>query len=202
MLNTERITSNCINSLPLAWIACPQENHGAGIIIAPITEEQEKELDSNNMIVLRDQYSRTFIATPKNSYAYGKLNLSPKSEDINKILKAQLFRGFYINIVCFTDYDYDSHTVTSDVPGGRWYETDNVENYLPFLHGKIGNPERVVIFKINFDILSSKRNKNNNRTAKHKHNVSSKDYYKSYSKQKTELKRKAKVSNLRFTIKK
>ena len=202
MLNTERITSNCINSLPLAWIACPQENHGAGIIMAPISEEQEKELDSENMIVLRDQYSRTFIATPKNSYAYGKLNLSPKSEDINKIVKAQLFKGFYINIVCFTDYDYNSHTVTSDVPGGRWYETDNVENYLPFLHGKIGKPERVVIFRIDFDVLSAKRNRNNNRTANNKHKVSSKDYYKSYSKRKTELKRKAKVSNLQFTIKK
>lgn len=202
MLNTKRITSNCINCLPITWIACPQDNYGAGIIMAPITEEQEKSLDREEIIVLEDQYNRTFIVTPKNCYAYGKLDLSPRSEDINKIIKARLFKGFYINIVCLTNYDYDSHTVISDVPGGRWYETDNVENYLPFLHGKIGKPERVVIFRKDFDILSSKKKKNNNRIANHKHYVSSKDYYKSYSKKKTELKRKAKVSNLQFKIKK
>lgn len=202
MLNTKRITSNCINSLPLVWIACPKENHGGGIVMAPITEEQEKTLDNEDIIVIEDQYNRKFLVTPKNAYAYGKLNLSPKSEDINKLVKAQLFRGFYVNIICFTDYDYDSHTVTSDVPGGRWYETDNVETYLPFLHGKIGKPERVVIFRVDFDILSSKKHKSNNRAANQKHYISSRDYYKSYSKRKTELKRKAKVSNLQFTIKK
>lgn len=200
--NSFEITTKCIDCLPLVYIAYPSENHGFGVIMAPITEEQEKQLSENNYITITDQFNRTFIINDKTCYAYGTIDLSPRSNNIAKIAKSGWFDSLYVNIFVFTRYDYDTHTVTSDVAGGRWYETDNVENYLPFLHGKIGKPERVVIFRKDFDILSSKKKKNNNRTANHKHYVSSKDYYKSYSKRKTELKRKAKVSNLQFTIKK
>lgn len=205
MLNEENeyeITSKCIDCLPLVYIACPQDNYGTAIMMAPITKEQEDSLDNGDIVVVSDQFDRKFIINPKSCYAYGKLNLSPKSDDIRKLAKANLFYNMHINICVLNVYDYDTHTVTSDVEGGRWYETDNIETYLPFLHGKLGKPERVAIFRKDFDTLSNKRKKNTNKIANHKHYLYSKDYYKSYSKRKTELKRKAKVSNLQFKIKK
>ena len=108
-----------------------------------------------------------------------------------------------LNVIVFTRYDYNTHTVTSDVAGGRWYETNNVENYLPFLYAKIGKPERVVIFRCDTDIFSSrKKHKNRNTVKDHKHYLAAKDYYTSYHKNKTIAKRKAKVSSLQFKIKK
>ena len=201
--NNRQITTNCISCLPLVWIVCPKENHGVGAIMAPITEEQEKDLDNGGSIIIKDQFDKTYLVEPKFCYAYGKLDLSPKSDDLQKIVKADWFKNLYVNIIVFTKYDYDSHTVTSDIEGGRWYETNNIDNYLPFLYGKIGKPERVVIFRKDFDsIIFKNRKKNTNKQANRKHYLNSKDYYQSYTKRKTELKRKAKVSNLQFTIKK
>lgn len=206
MLNKENnnlFTTDCISCLPLVWIACPKENHGTAVIMTSITEEQEQELDNDVSIVVEDQFDRTFIVNPKFCYAYGKLDLSPNSADVHKIADNNLFSGLYISINMLTRYDYESHTVTSDVKGGRWYETQNPELFLPFLHGQLGKPERVVIFRRDFDIIANrKRSTNSNRQANHIHYHKCKDYYKEYNRKKLVEKRKAKVSSLQFKIKK
>ena len=151
--NSNRITTKCIDCLPLVYIACPQDNGGVKVIMAPITEEQEEKLNNEDYIIIRDQYDKTFLVDDKKCYAYGTLNLSPKSEDIRKIKDANWFKNLYVNIIAVNDYDFETNTVTSDVEGGRWYETDNVETYLPFLYAKIGKPERVVIFRDETDVF-------------------------------------------------
>lgn len=198
---TYNYTFDCINCLPLCFIAYPQDNYGNSIIIAPITETDEADLDEGNSIIIKDQHNRTFLVDSKSAYVYGALNLHPKSDDIHKIVKANLFNNIYVTVDVPSNYDYESHTVTSTFDKIKWYDTDNPELYLPFLHGKLGKPERVVIFRYSFNTTTIKRktlSKKENRA----HYLSSKDYYTSYSKRKTELKRKAKVNSLTFTIKK
>lgn len=207
MLNNEEtikeITSKCIDCLPLVYLVHPQENNGVKVIMAAINEEQEELLDNEEFIELKDQFGKSFNVNPKSCYAYGKLDLSPKSDDIDKISKANWFRNLYVNIFVFTKYDYNTHTVTSDVEGGRWYETNNIETYLPFLYGKIGKPERVVIFREEMDIFELKRQISIKRSRLYRSNRDNpKRYSQTYSKHKTEIKRKNKVSNLHFTIKK
>lgn len=191
-------TFNCINCLPLVYIACPNENRGVGVIMAPITEEQETKLNEDDCIIITDQYNRSFKVYAKNTYVYGTLDLSPNSDDICTIAKSNLFLYLYVNIIVFSNYDYYTHSVTSNVNGCKWYETDNINTYLPFLYGKIGKPERVVIFRIdcNKQIKRKRTSKEN-----HKHYLSSKKYYTDYYRNKTIAKRKNKVSNLKFSIK-
>lgn len=204
MLNKEnKITTKCIDCLSLVYIAYTQENYGTSVVMAPITEEQENDLDNEKSIIITNDSNKSFVFDSKACYAYGKLDLSPNSEDIKTIANANWFKNLYINITLFTKYDYNNHVVVSDVIGGRWYETDNIEQYLPFLHAKLGKPERVVIFKDELDLLALRRkNKDKNSKSNRKHYVACKDYYQTYNKNKSQLKRKNRISNLKFTIKK
>ena len=204
MLNEgNKIVSKCIDCLPLVYIACPQENGGARVIMAPITAEQEEQLNNEDYIIIKDQFGQSFVVTDNKCYAYGELDLSPKSDNIRKIAKSNWFKNLYVNIIMLSEYDYETNTVTSDVEGGRWYETDNVETYLPFLHAKIGKPERVVIFRDDLDTLGfKKKHKTNANKVSNKYKSASKEYVRQYNRNKTIAKRKAKVSTLQFKIKK
>lgn len=204
MLNEEnKIVSKCIDCLPLVYIACPQENGGTRVIMAPITAEQEEQLNNEDYIVIKDQFGQPFVVTDNKCYAYGELDLSPKSDNIRKIAKSNWFKNLYVNIIMLSEYDYETNTVTSDVEGGRWYETDNVEIYLPFLHAKIGKPERVVIFRDDLDILGfRKKKKASANKVSNKYKNASKEYVRQYNRNKTIAKRKARVSTLQFKIKK
>lgn len=204
MLNERnKIVSKCIDCLPLVYIACPQENSGARVIMAPITAEQEEQLNNEDYIIIKDQFGQSFVVTDNKCYAYGELDLSPRSDNIKKIAKSNWFKNLYVNIIMLSEYDYETNTVISDVEGGRWYETDNVETYLPFLHAKIGKPERVVIFRDDLDVLGfRKKHKTSSNKIPNKYKNASKEYVRQYNRNKTIAKRKAKVSSLRFTIKK
>lgn len=204
MLNEEnKIVSKCIDCLPLVYIACPQENGGARVIMAPITAEQEEQLNNEDYIIIKDQFGQSFVVTDNKCYAYGELDLSPKSDNIRKIAKSNWFKNLYVNIIMLSEYDYETNTVTSDVEGGRWYETDNVETYLPFLHAKIGKPERVVIFRDDLDTLGfKKKRKTSANKVSNKYKSASKEYVRQYNRNKTIAKRKARVSTLQFKIKK
>lgn len=204
MLNEgNKIVSKCIDCLPLVYIACPQENGGARVIMAPITAEQEEQLNNEDYIIIKDQFGQSFVVTDNKCYAYGELDLSPKSDNIKKIGKSNWFKNLYINIIMLSEYDYETNTVTSDVEGGRWYETDNVETYLPFLYAKIGKPERVVIFRDDLDVLGfRKKKKTSANKVSNKYKSASKEYVRQYNRNKTIAKRKARVSILQFKIKK
>lgn len=204
MLNEgNKIVSKCIDCLPLVYIACPQENGGARVIMAPITAEQEEQLNNEDYIIIKDQFGQSFVVTDNKCYAYGELDLSPKSDNIRKIAKSNWFKNLYVNIIMLSEYDYETNTVTSDVEGGRWYETDNVETYLPFLHAKIGKPKRVVIFRDDLDTLGfKKKHKTNANKVSNKYKSASKEYVRQYNRNKTIAKRKARVSTLQFKIKK
>lgn len=204
MLNEgNKIVSKCIDCLPLVYIACPQENGGARVIMAPITAEQEEQLNNEDYIIIKDQFEQSFVVTDNKCYAYGELDLSPKSDNIRKIAESNWFKNLYVNIIMLSEYDYETNTVTSDVEGGRWYETDNVETYLPFLHAKIGKPERVVIFRDDLDTLGfKKKRKTSANKVSNKYKSASKEYVRQYNRNKTIVKRKARVSTLQFKIKK
>lgn len=204
MLNEgNKIVSKCIDCLPLVYIACPQENGGARVIMAPITAEQEEQLNNEDYIIIKDQFGQSFVVTDNKCYAYGELDLSPKSDNIRKIAESNWFKNLYINIIMLSEYDYETNTVTSDVEGGRWYETDNVETYLPFLHAKIGKPERVVIFRDDLDTLGfKKKRKTSANKVSNKYKSASNEYVRQYNRNKTIAKRKARVSTLQFKIKK
>lgn len=205
MSNTEKIhkyTINCINSLPVVFIARPNENNGVQVVMIGITKEQETKLINNENIIIETDRG-VFNIIPDLCYVYGNLNLSPDSSDIETLRKGKIFNDLIINIAVpsKSEYDYKTHSITSNKQTGTWYNTHYVEDYLPYLHGCIGKPERIVIFKEYLNSLIAnkiKRERNIKNSRKYRENKT--DY--SYYREKTIAKRKAKVSSLKFKIKK
>lgn len=203
MLNTEKeirkYTTNCISCLPVVYIVRPNENNGTQVVMIGITEEQEKQLDNNKIVTINTDRG-CFTIDPKFCYAYGDLDLSPNSDDINKIAKANWFENFLVNIHVVSTYDYNTHTVTSDIRGGRWFDTYDIKVYLPYLYGCIGKPKRVAIFKEYLNslmALKAKREAKRLNNKKYRENKTNNIY----NKKRTIAKRKAKVSSLKFTLK-
>lgn len=203
MSNTEKIhkyTTNCINCLPVVFIARPNENNGVQIVMIGISEEQEKKLINNENVVIETDRG-TFNISPDFCYAYGEIDLSPNSPDIIKLYEGNPFDNLNIRISVPAEYEYENHCIISSTRGGTWYNTSNIKDYLPYLHGCIGKPKRIAIFKECLNALIAKklererRNRNNKIYREHKS-----DY--NYNKEKTIAKRKAKVSSLKFKIKK
>lgn len=208
MLNTEeevkKYVTNCINCLPVVFIARPSENSGIQVVMLPITKEQEEQLDNGESLLIETDRG-TFNVNPDLCYAYGKFDLSPNSNDILTMYKANWFSSLEIKHSIISDYDYEQHCGISDRRGGRWYNTSNLKDYLPYLHGCLGKPERIVIFKEYLNSVIQRNVKRKARIkAKQKSETSSQssDYRKEQNKAKTEAKRKAKVSGLKFNIKK
>ena len=199
--NCLKYTTNCSSNHPYAFIVRPLDtnNKDLRIMLMEITEEQENELDNNKSISI-EKGSYKFNIEPDMCYAYGKLDLSPNSKDIENIYKANWFSNFDINIFIPSEYNYEDNSVTSDIKGGRVYGTSNVKKYLPFLYASINQPDRVVLFKEYLNIEDVRKNKikakKDNYYKKPKSN-----YNKEKNKEKIESKRRAKISNLKFTIK-
>lgn len=199
--NCLKYTTNCSSNHPYAFIVRPLDtnNKDLRIMLMEITEEQENELDNNKSISI-EKGSYKFNIEPDMYYAYGKLDLSPNSKDIENIYKANWFSNFDINIFIPSEYNYEDNSVTSDIKGGRVYGTSNIKKYLPFLYASINKPERVVIFKEYLNIEDVRKNKikakKDNSYIKPKSN-----YNKEKNKEKIESKRRTKISNLKFTIK-
>lgn len=193
-LNDKKRTyiTNCISSLTFNFIARPCDNNGVQVIMAGITEEQEKDLDNGKIITIETSIG-CFDVNPDMCYCYGELDLSPNSKDINRIYEAHWFDNFNTNIHLVSEYDYETHSVTSDIPGGRWYESFNPKHYIPYLHGCIGKPKRIVIFKDYFKKLEIRNKKKVKKQ-------SNKEYNKEQHKIKMATRRTDKISKLKFGL--
>ena len=204
MLSTKeeaiKYVTNCITGLPVVFIVRPSENAGVQVAMLGITEEQEKQLDNGETLVIETDRG-TFNVNPDLCYAYGEFDLSPNSDDIIKMYEAKWFSSFEVRHSVISNYNYENHCGTSDIRVGRWYNTSNLKDYLPYLHACIGKPKRVAIFK---EYLNSIVNLKAKREAKKRNN---KNYRQNVAnntvkhRDKTIAKRKAKVSSLKFTIK-
>lgn len=199
--STRRYITNCRRDLPYVFIVRPNDtlDKNIRVMMMEITEEDEKELDcGRSLSLVRGKLQ--FIIHPDLCYAYGPLNLAPGSKDLDYIDEAKWFNSFEIRQFLFSEYDYETHSTESDVPGGRWYTSSNVKSYLPFLYACINKPKRVVIFKEYLNILDLRdiKRKVKNNT---KYNAEAKKKQKERNKQKTDVKRQKKIKTLQFTLK-
>lgn len=204
MLNTneesKKYVTNCISCLPVVFIARPSENSGVQVVMLGITEEQEKQLDNGESLLIETDRG-IFNVDPDLCYCYGEFDLSPNSDDIIKMYEAKWFNNLEIRHSVISDYDYENHCGTSDRRGGRWYDTSNLKDYLPYLHGCIGKPKRIVIFKEYLKSVIANKVKNE---ARRKKAIQNREYRKNKDAiiSRAIARRKAKVSGLKFTIKK
>ena len=112
-----------------------------------LTEQEEKLLDEGKTIII-SRKNTDFTIRPIDLVAYGKIDYSDDSEDLDTISQFNWFRNDnkMCGFVMPSEYDYKTHSVTSDIKGGRKFDTTQCDIVAQYIHGCIGKPERTIIF--------------------------------------------------------
>lgn len=197
-----KYTTNCLRDCPFVFLARPSDpgNGNIRIVMLEITKEQELQLDSGKSLLLQ-RGGLSFRIEPDFCLGYGELDLSPNSNDCIKIDNGDWDKRLYIRHFMPSEYDYNTHSVTSDIKGGRWYDTSRALTYLPYLYARMNKPKRVCIFKEYIDIVAMNRAKQ--KAAKQREwTKNNKEYLAKQRQKRTAAKRNAKLSLLTFNIKK
>lgn len=207
---TTRIyTNRCLSDCLWVLIARAGEigNDSVRIVMTDLKDYEEQLLNKQQALVIRRGEFK-FEVHPQYVIAYGDLDFTPNSDDITLIDKTGAFNKHRIRIFMPSEYHYDTHTVVSDRPAGRWFETDNPVTFLPFLHGCLNKPTHTIIFKEYYNFsqmtkearIKARRQKmyNDNREA---YLAKQKQYREMRKREKREAKLRAAMANLKFKTK-
>ena len=124
--------------------------------MAPITEEQENNLDEGKVITLKLQ-SGDYQINKENVIVYGSIDFTNDSQDMEQIERFDWLNKVNQSRVVPANYDYESHTAKSDLDVARVYDTSSCKTVVKFGHGVINKPERCIIFKYRINKYDSKR---------------------------------------------
>lgn len=112
-----------------------------------ITEDEEKVLDNGKELHLV-RGTMEFNISPRKVYCYGHVDFTTDSSDYNIIEDFDFLN--YLNDVGIhipSDYRYKTHSCYSPIDRVRWTETWNPAEVAQYAHGRIGKPDRIVLFK-------------------------------------------------------
>ena len=117
------------------------------VIMMPITAEQEVQLDKGHNISLKLE-TRVFSLGASDLYCYGEIDLTKGSND------CEIFKSFDFmdhlrskGIHIYSNYNYANHTCSSDLKEPRWKETFAPEEFAQYVHGFLGKPKRIILFR-------------------------------------------------------
>lgn len=116
------------------------------VIMIPITEKEEHNLDNGYLHWVRGSYE--FIIEPANKPIYGLIDFTTNSDDYH-VLETMNWLDWVtgFGIVIPANYDYEHHCCYSPIKIAKTYDTSNPAKVAQYLHGCLGKPERVCIFK-------------------------------------------------------
>lgn len=111
------------------------------VVMIPITEEQEKEIDDNGYININNLK----VAT-NNIYCYGNIDIN-NDDDAETIIKFDLIgKGDDDNYI-YSGYDYEKGIVVFDGNVAKTYPISDRIEWFKYNYLLIGKPERVLIYK-------------------------------------------------------
>lgn len=111
------------------------------IVMIPITEEQEKEIDDNGYINVDG-----LKINASNIYCYGNIDIN-NNEDLKSIEKFDLIgKGDDDNYI-YSNYNYEKGIVEYDSNVPKTYPINNTIEWFKYNYLLIGKPERILIYK-------------------------------------------------------
>lgn len=118
------------------------------IIMIPITEKEEQQLDNTGVLHWRrNEFS--FVITAESKPIYGAIDFHTNSDDYYIIEEMNWFSHLVSLGVCVpSDYNYEEHCCYSPIKYSRYYDTVNPAVVAQYKHGTLGKPERCCIFKL------------------------------------------------------
>ena len=109
-------------------------------VMRPITEEQEKTLDSDEQIVIDGN-----IINKDNIYCYGEFDVT-NSEYIEYIKKFNIINFDEVNSV-HSNYNFEEGNVTIENNITKTYSCYDVVKWFKYNYLLIGKPNRILIYK-------------------------------------------------------
>ncbi len=114
------------------------------ILMTWITDKEEASLDKGRAISIT-RGGITFYLDSDNVFSYGKVDLHDDSEDYEALNELIPFNDI-VHIP--SNYDYDTHTCKSPTKMYQTRETNDIGAMAQYAHGRLGKPNKVVIFRL------------------------------------------------------
>ena len=116
------------------------------IIIIPITEDEEKRLDSGFLQTIRNGF--TFSIHSNEIICYGEIDFTTNSDDYfviegMKWLDHLEAKGLSIP----ANYKYEEHSCYSPTRKAKYTETFNPAVIAQYVHARLNKPQRCCIFR-------------------------------------------------------
>lgn len=116
------------------------------IIMIPISEKEELDLDKGLLVTTRDSF--IFTINKSNVICYGEIDLHDGSDDFKVIQGMNWLDHLYNLGICVpSDYNYVEHCCYSPIHKYRYYDTTNPAIVAQYIHARLGKPQRCCIFK-------------------------------------------------------
>ena len=114
------------------------------ILMAPITEKEEALLDDGKAFIIH-RGDLSFNLSPDNVFAYGEVDFHKGSEDYENMDALIPYRDM---VHLPLNYDYDTHTCKTPTKMYQTRETNDIGAMAQYAHGRLGKPNKVVIFRL------------------------------------------------------
>lgn len=112
-----------------------------------INQQEEELLESGETIHIT-RGNEVFDISTSDITIYGEIDFKPDSDDMVTIKKYNWFSHLVLcGFIMPAKYDYEHHCAYSDLDVYRTTESFRTEEILQYVHGMLGKPERIVIFK-------------------------------------------------------
>lgn len=116
------------------------------LIMLPLTDEQEIEIEENDKLGLKDVFidEKGNNINKSNIYFYGELNME-NDNDLNYIEYANIINNDFVRIPININYKDGIVTTVNGIV--KYYDTNNPFKWFRYNHLLIGKPKKIIVFK-------------------------------------------------------
>lgn len=115
------------------------------VIMSSLSSDEEKDLDNNDRVTIK-RGDKIFNINYKDVYCYGDVDLY--SDDLDVMEEFDFCKHLIgVGKRIYANYDYETHTCSSNCKRAKWTETTNPIDLIIYAHGCLGKPKKIILFK-------------------------------------------------------
>lgn len=121
------------------------------VIVTYLTDKEEEDYERKYIIEIQRGNTK-FTISDNNIYCYGDIDLSKDSEDVEALKDLPILNNLKgIGVRIPANYNYETHTCTSDNKFAKYYESWNIVDIIKYAKGVLNKPGKLIIFNYVFN---------------------------------------------------